>query len=323
MSKSKKIVKIIVAVIISLFVTALITAALTVCIRGNIKNETLPENFDESLSQVSCEKEENDVRIMTSNLLVHYKSWGGSDAHPRAKMFFSMLDTYKPDVIGLQEVSDQWYSILMMNKGNYKILYPVTAGITLRMTGLMYNSDTLELIDKGEQKFSQGNDARLRRMVWGIFKNKATGEEFAVISTHFDTIRPNEEELMLSYMKTQIDEIEAKSTELKTQYKVPVFSIGDFNSKPNGDGVDEIMDVPEIYYELCEKLTDTKNIAIKTQSGKVCSVNTPTWDHIFIDGEANINQYVLLSSDALSNMSDHYPVFVDVNFSNDGNENNE
>ena len=91
------------------------------------------------------------------------------------------------------------------------------------MTGLMYNSETLTLIDKGQIAYEQGNDSRLRRAVWGIFESKNTGERFAVISTHFDCIRENEEELMHSYMEYQTKKIAEISAELKDEYNVTVF----------------------------------------------------------------------------------------------------
>lgn len=281
-------------------------------IRGGIDKYALPDGFDQAMQQVDSTKQNDEIRIMTSNLLVHYKSWGGTDARPRAKMFFETVNTYSPDVIGIQEVSGQWYDCLMRNKGSYKMLYPVSTGVFMRMTGLMYNSDTLNLIDKGEMKYDEGNDARLRRAVWGIFESKATGKQFAVISTHFDCIRKNEETLMLSYMKTQTRQIYEISESIKAEYGVPVFCIGDFNTMNPGEGVDPIMDAPEIYEELCKTLTDTRLVAQEKANGDARKADAPTWDHIFLNGEAQINRYAIVSPQALSDMSDHYPIFVDV-----------
>ncbi|MGN1417820.1 MAG: endonuclease/exonuclease/phosphatase family protein [Acutalibacteraceae bacterium] len=294
------------------FVMALAGTFVGAYVRGGIDRFPLPDGFSQGLAQIDSEKETNEVRIMTSNLLVHYKSWGGTDANPRAKMFVEMVNTYQPDVIGLQEVSDEWFACLMRNKGSYKMLYPVSTGAFLRMTALMYNSDTLTLLDKGQCKYDQGNDARLRRAVWGIFENKQTKDRFAVISTHFDCIRTNEEELMLSYMETQTKQIVEISNNIKEEYGVPVFCIGDFNTMNPGEGVDPIMDAPEIYEELCKSLTDTRLIADEKASGDALDADAPTWDHILLDGDAQINRYAVVSPEVLSDMSDHYPIFVDV-----------
>lgn len=197
-------------------------------------------------------------------------------------------------------------------KNGYTMLYPVSTGALMRMTALMYNADTLNLIDKGQMKYDEGNDARLRRAVWGIFESKETGKQFAVVSTHFDCIRENEEELMLSYMKTQVKQINEISDNIKGEYGVPVFCIGDFNTMNPGEGVDPVMDAPEIYAELCKTLTDTRLVALEKESGDSLDTDAPTWDHIFLNGEAQINRYAIVSPQALSEMSDHYPIFTDV-----------
>ena len=181
----------------------------------------------------------------------------------------------------------------------------------MRMTALMYNSDTLELIDKGQKKYDEGNDARLRRAVWGIFESKETGKKFAVISTHFDCIRPNEEELMHSYMETQIKQIVEISDNIKKEYGVPVFCIGDFNTMNEGEGVDPVMDAPDIYEKLCTYLTDTRLVANEKVCGDALDADAPTWDHIFLSGEAEIQRYAVVSPQVLSGMSDHYPIFAD------------
>lgn len=308
----KKAVKIVSFSICVVLVLGIAGTCIGAYIRGGIDKYTLPDGFSQAMQQVDSSKQSDEVRIMTSNLLVHYKSWGGSDARPRAKMFFETVNTYQPDVIGVQEVSGQWHNCLMRNKGNYEMLYPVSTGALMRMTALMYNTDTLNLIDKGQMKYDEGNDARLRRAVWGIFESKATGKQFAVISTHFDCIRKNEETLMLSYMETQTRQIYEISESIKAEYGVPVFCVGDFNTKNSGEGVDSVMDAPEIYEALCKVLTDTRSIAEEKASGDALDVNAPTWDHIFLNGEAKINRYVVVSPEALSGMSDHYPIFADV-----------
>lgn len=65
------------------------------------------------------------------------------------------------------------------------------------------------------------------------------------------------------------------------------------------------MDAPEIYEGLCKNLTE------ETVSGEMCIPNEPTYDHIFLNGEAQLLRYCILSPEALSEMSDHYPIFVD------------
>lgn len=80
----------------------------------------------------------------------------------------------------------------------------------------------------------------------------------------------------------------------------------------DGEGVDPVMDAPEIYEALCKTLTDTRLVAQEKANGDALKADAPTWDHIFLNGEAKINRYAVVSPQVLSEMSDHYPIFVDV-----------
>lgn len=117
---------------------------------------------------------------------------------------------------------------------------------------------------------------------------------------------------MLSYMETQTRQIYEISESIKAEYGVPVFCVGDFNTMNDGEGVDPVMDAPEIYEALCKTLTDTRLVAQEKANGDALKADAPTWDHIFLNGEAKINRYAVVSPQVLSEMSDHYPIFVDV-----------
>ncbi|MGN0570552.1 MAG: endonuclease/exonuclease/phosphatase family protein [Candidatus Fimenecus sp.] len=307
----KKTVKIISLSLCAALVLGIGGTAVGAYIRGSTEKYALPDGFSDAMQQVSSETKSGEVRIMSANLLVHYKSWGGTDARPRAKMFFETLNTYKPDVVGLQEISGQWYDCILRYKGNYELLYPLSTGALVRMTGLMYNSDTLNLLEKGQIEYTDGTNSRLRRAVWGVFESKETHEQFAVISTHFDLIRTGQEAEMREIMQSEAAEIIALSENLKATYSVPVFCVGDFNTMNPGEGVDPVMDAPEIYETLCKSLTDTKDIAAESVSGNGCTPDAPTYDHIFLNGSATVRRYAIISPDVLSQMSDHYPIFVD------------
>lgn len=51
-----------------------------------------------------------DLRIMDANILAEYESWNGKiPVEKRKEILFAAIDFYQPTVIGLQEVSPQWY----------------------------------------------------------------------------------------------------------------------------------------------------------------------------------------------------------------------
>lgn len=308
MRKKWKIV-IIAAVVFCILVTAV---PLTVyAVRGNIENIALPQGFEESLASDFYENDA-DVRIMSSNLLVHYESWGGLPAKPRAKKLVKMLEVYKPDVIGVQELSDSWFCCMNRNlpKG-YKMLYPFSTGAFVRMTAMVYNTDTLKLIESGNFKYEQGDNPRLRRVVWAVFEVKDTGKRFAVTNTHFDLLRDGQEEELTQVMKSQTIELTDCVDNISEKFDCPVFSVGDFNTMEDTADTKPI-DIPEIYNSLADKLDDTKFISKNQICGTEQTWLYPSYDHIFMKGDAEINSFCLMSYDYLSDMSDHYPIFADV-----------
>lgn len=168
-----------------------------------------------------------------------------------------MLDTYRPDVVAVQEMSDQWYCCLMQNRGSYKLLYPVRTGALVRMTGLLYDSDRVTLLEQGDVAYDRGDDARLRRIVWGLFRNNQSGEKYIVSSTHLDLIRSGEEKAERAVMESQADQAAALAKSLAAQYKCPVFACGDFNAM-DGGGYDPVYDAPEIYSRLSKRCRTPK-----------------------------------------------------------------
>lgn len=121
--KRKASKKAVAAIILCAAVTLAAVPTAIFFIRGNNSGVQLPAGFEEELSAQAFENFA-DVRIMSSNLLVHYKSWGGTPAKPRAKQYTKMLELYSPDVVGIQEMSDSWYCLLRNNlPKKYKMLF--------------------------------------------------------------------------------------------------------------------------------------------------------------------------------------------------------
>lgn len=280
-------------------------------VRGRLDHDDLPENFEQNILSQAFENAA-DVRIMSSNLLVHYKSWGGLPAKPRANRFIGMLNAYKPDVIGVQELSDEWYCCIKNNlPEGYKMLYPVSTGTFVRMTAMLYNADVLDLIDSGNFAYEINDNPRLRRVVWAVFEVKATGKQFAVTNTHFDLLREGREDELTQVMNSQASELLSCVDNLSDEYNCPVFSIGDFNTMEDTAQTRPI-DIPEIYNKLSQKLTDTKFVSENRIYGSEQNWDYPSYDHIFSNGNADVKAFCIMSYDYLTDMSDHYPIFADI-----------
>lgn len=306
----KKALKISAIGLCCLFVFAPISAFAVWYSRGDLSNEKTSAEFKLGIKKDAF-KSDGDIRIMSANLLVGYKSWGGSAVKPRAKMFYELLEAYNPDVIGLQELCDGWYCTLRNIPDCYKLVYPVSTGVFIDMTALAYNSETLELIDFGKAVFEEGNNPRLRRVVWGLFKIRSSGKKFIATSTHFDLMSSNNDLHKKRIMTSEAKAFLNFSNELQKKYGCPVISTGDYNSMEPTKKTRQ-SDAPFIYTYLSESLTDCKSVAQNKFCGEKQSLNAPSYDHIFINGKADVINYAVLSQGYLESMSDHYPIISDI-----------
>ncbi len=106
--------KIILTVIVVFCLLVAIVPTSVYLVRGNISNEKLPVGYESELEK-SLFQNNSDIRVMSSNLLVGYKSWGGKPVKPRAKQYISLIEKFAPDVIGIQEMCDGWYSLQIID----------------------------------------------------------------------------------------------------------------------------------------------------------------------------------------------------------------
>ena len=247
-------------------------------------------------------KEENDIRIMSYNLLADCLGFEGTNAFTRANGVCEMLNTISPDVIGLQETSRNWQTAIK-DQTDYSFISPIRTEILGTMTAIVYNPATLTLLESGEKVFSKGYDSRLRRIVWGVFRHKNTKKTFIVANTHLSLSNNN-----ITTPVNQATELIDSGNELFEKYNCPIFFTGDFNARERKRNT---YISSALYEMLCMTLTDTKTLSKSVSAGTPKSVNASSNDHIFLKGEAQINRYVTLSQNEFINFSDHYPIFID------------
>lgn len=256
-------------------------------------------------------KNDNEIRIMTLNLLAHYKTWGGRPVEERSDIFFSVRDGYSPDVLGLQEMCSDWYNEITKNKSDYKFVSPLKTAFPQKMTAILYNSDTVELIDSGSITFSDCWNFKSRRAVWGVFRHKNTDNIFSVVNTHLSFLEESEEAENFFTQTCQVNELYTTIQTIVTQYNYPIFIIGDFNTKRRVSHQKSVINSGS-YGILNSLYTDSEDIAQHIYSGKNFTFNNTLNDHIFIKGEVTVKNLSLLSQDCFCELSDHYPLFADI-----------
>ena len=197
---------------------------------GNFMDDT----YDISMS------EEADLRIMDANLMAQIYSYAEAafnadfEFERRAEIFFAALEFYTPTVVGVQECCLQWREAIKSYRyydEKWQLLEFKNPNVTETdpddkvYTSIMFRKDLYELVDSGMQYYSEFNNMRCRNFTWALLRDKATGQEFCFISSHWDggidKVTDTESTVV------QGEELTSFVNYMALDY--PVFVVGDFN----------------------------------------------------------------------------------------------
>ena len=294
------------AIIITIILFLLTGADMYIKNYGDISQFKGSESEINQINRLSeyYEKRENEIRLMTYNILADTIGFEGSPAQTRADLVCTTINSIAPDVCAFQETSRKWFACIY-NNTRYKFVHPIRTGILSTMTTLAYNPQTVTLLSFGEKVFENGDPSPLRRMVWGAFHHKKTDKTFVVISTHFSISDPQ-----LSDNTTPLSQaLEAinLSKQLKNLFDCNLFIMGDFNAKSSTKKTPS-----PVYDILSTTFLNTKILAKEICNGENTKKSTPSIDHIFCYGNPEITRHVTLSQSIFAQLSDHYPIFCDI-----------
>ncbi len=281
------------------------------------------------------------LRIMSQNqwnFITNLPLWEeqGFDCSSEVRMkgHARVIKELMPDIIGGQEVNIQMHYDLMINCKKQNLPYTLLWGY---MTPIIYRADKLELLDTEwllypeemdgfegtfHDHYSKGADL-------AVFKCKEDGELFIFATTHLWWMNgsdPNaraywkgSDQVRRLQLKMLIDLIE----KYQEKYgKCPVFLVGDMNAEYNSEA---------IQYALNERgFSHAHDVATEFAhegSGyNGCGVfqigewdNKPfetAIDHILVRDFENVNirRFDRYTPDYYLYLSDHAPLFVDVDF---------
>lgn len=175
-----------------------------------------------------------EVRVLIQNI------WGNTSSgniDGRMLQTTAIYDVYRPDVIGLQECSpgarggNNGIIKLLAGIGYTEVPAKSTNSSGNNYTPLLYNPETVKLIEYGYRLYEGQNDSGSKGLTWAVFETLATGERFGAISTHFwwqsdDAQDTRDRESNAREMLDTVASIQAK-------YNCPVVSGGDFNCNPS------------------------------------------------------------------------------------------
>lgn len=192
-----------------------------------------------------------DLRIMSANVMANLDGWdnGAMKANfsyeRRMEIFFASLDYYEPTVVGVQECDPSFYEKIndywdIDNWAVLKFKNP-NKGYTNEyvFSTVMYRSDLYTLVDSGMNFYSKHNNARCRCITWAILKDKKTGKQFCMVSTHWDQSNSN--------TLVQAQELSDFVNNTLNNKNIPVFTTGDFNSNESSEAWKKFMGIANSY----------------------------------------------------------------------------
>ena len=271
----------------------------------------------------------------SDNVVIESGQWVGSDniavmsfnlmAGKEEKRIDSVIETilkYRPAVVGVQEATDTWISIL---RSRLKDVYTVVgegrnAEGHDEFSAILYLTDEFNLLDSGTKWLSNTPDQKgsklpesyfIRIMTYVHLERKSDGKQFLHANTHLDYIvNPEDEATQVTQVQILLNEIAKLNLG-----DIPTIITGDFNAKV-GTLVYQKM-IEEGYTDAGAYIAAQERAI--TYHGLMGTSGNPRYfgciDYVFAKGLANDNLYRVCTERVDNeNLSDHYPILSILTF---------
>lgn len=256
------------------------------------------------------------IKIMTYNVRLDVASDGVNDWTHRKDFFNSQIQFYDPDIFGVQESKPNQVVDIATALTQYNYVGIGRDGIEKgESSTIFYNKKKFKVLEfstfwlsETPDTISMGWDAACNRIcTYALLKNKQSNKLIWVFNTHLDHIGEEARTKGLELILSRIQKLNS--------HNYPVVLMGDFNSEPETDRI----------IALKNKMNDAKTLSKEKPFGSYGTFNDFKYnevtrvliDYIFISkGNAiTVNKYAVLSdSRELKYPSDHFPVFVEINY---------
>ncbi len=270
-------------------------------------NTTAPAIF-KIRESVPARENQTELRIMTWNILSEELTPEAQPIKDRIEIITDVIRDCAPDAAGIQEISESCYGLLSDMLGDtYTFVNPMTHAGNYSFTGIMYNHTKYELLDTDIHVYPWGNK-RIRIANWIHLKEKEGEREFVLVSTHWDVHACNrvpQAEYMAGIVRA-----------LKAKFACSVITTGDFNAKEDSNAFKTFIRSSghkETKYACDEAINNCftgHNVGIfEPQQEGTLSI-----DHITTTPDMSVLHYETLVNEDIVNVSDHYPIYVDLKF---------
>ena len=278
------------------------------------------------------------LRIMSTNVwrCAENKPWWierGLDCSSasRAPGIAKAYSETSPDIIGTQECDVIFREHLPKEVAKLGLNYDfITAGFT----SVLYNKDTLELVETEYVVYPENipeyegvfNNDDSKSFCLAVFKVKSDGKYIVFAGTHLwwmggdpdgKSYRPHSHEAREYQMNCMLDHLEA----FRKKYNCPAVAVGDINAKYDSLAIKAALNRGWHHaHDVATEYADERNgWHYCFPDGYVEYEPTPFKegiDHILVGGESEgfVKRFERYTPDYYVSLSDHYPVFADVEF---------
>ena len=285
---------------------AVVTIAIGVT-AGLLINKKIHEN---PVIQGFTAKEENAMRIMSFN--IRCTNVGNDTWEDRIGIVTQSILDGNPDSVGVQEATPEWMATLnetLGEKYSYVGVGRDDGDNEGEYSAIFYLKDKYNVVDNGTfwlsetpDEVSFGWDAACRRVcTWVVLEDKATGQQYAHINSHFDHVG-------IEARKNSVELIINKAKEFKD---IPVVFTADMNVRQDGENYNQFVE--------SGVLKDTKFIAPDTMDYCTYHDTKPTQhdgdviDYVMINDKFDATVYKVVTEGIDGRyVSDHYPIYADL-----------
>jgi len=275
-----------------------------------VANESYP--FDRP--QLASERKDNESSLM---LFMSYNIGGANWQQERAPDIATVIASNAPDVIGFQEAGAIPLADLQpLLADKYHVVSFNNA------MPIVYNADKLYLLVSG----SSDRDEMLscvngRYINHAIFAERATGNQFIFMNSHFCAMQTPSDRLPDGYTAEQVNQQHAVAmanyaNQLRESWQLPLVIAGDLNASENSETMNYLLKQDPLG-DLANPIT-----LIDTWLDKHTGIHQGV-DWLLIDGSTATNVYAAerVENGLTSSASDHYPMIAGLIFNDDPNTN--
>ena len=263
------------------------------------------------------------ARLGKYRILINNIYGGHQPEHPfalRGEMLGELYAAYDPDILGFQEFTAKADGIVHHLDGYTKVA--VANNSSRIFVSLFYKADKFDVLDSGFHKYTDGENDDSKSVCWAVFKDKQSGDVFAVASTHFSWKAEAGEARKTD--ARQLVEIIAK---IEAEHNCPILFGGDFNCNPSSEPYGIITSSGAVDVQGVAEQTTVSNTAhtVGTFNQELGIYNLPiapdknygnSIDHIFLDGKTDnisLKKFLICTDEYALLSTDHTPLILDFN----------